>query len=127
MLVQTGMTTSFTPNKPVILMNGSTPVDIDFVSSRLGTSATNAAHQAAHNVRYRTHVVPSQHAMIVRPLCGRSGYRDSPGRFDPPIVLRPDYGTPFAQGEIRFANQACATAPLPPQTTEPPKQQGEQS
>lgn len=44
MMVQTGMTTTFPPNTPAIYMNGSTPVDVDFVSTRLGISATNLTY-----------------------------------------------------------------------------------
>lgn len=45
-MVQTGMTTTFTPNTTTIFMNGSSPVDTDFVSSRLGASATNLTYGA---------------------------------------------------------------------------------
>lgn len=40
MLTHTGMTTTFPPNAPVTYMNGSAPVDVDLISSRLGISAT---------------------------------------------------------------------------------------
>ncbi len=46
MLVQTGMTTTFPPNTPVTYLNGSTPYDVDFVSSRLGLSPTNLTYGA---------------------------------------------------------------------------------
>lgn len=44
MMVQTGMTTTFPPNTTANFMNGSTPVDVDFMSTRLGTSATNLSY-----------------------------------------------------------------------------------
>ena len=44
MMVQTGMTTTFPPNTAANFMNGSTPVDVDFMSTRLGTSATNLSY-----------------------------------------------------------------------------------
>lgn len=60
MMVQTGMTTAFPPNTPAIYMSGSTPVDVDFVSTRLGTSATN--------LTYGTITARSFHAGIVHVL-----------------------------------------------------------
>lgn len=44
MMVQTGMTTTFPPNTAAIFTNGSTRVDVDFMSTRLGTSATNLSY-----------------------------------------------------------------------------------
>ncbi len=60
MMVQTGMTTALTPNAPLIYMNGTTPVDVDFVSSRLGISATN--------LTYGTITARSHHAGTVNIL-----------------------------------------------------------
>lgn len=56
-LVQTGMTTTFTPNTPAIYMNGSTPVDVDFMSTRLGVSATNLSYGAVTARSYHTGIV----------------------------------------------------------------------
>lgn len=53
-MVQTGLTTTFTPNTPAIFLNGSTPVDVDFVSTRLGTSATNLTYGAVTSRSYHT-------------------------------------------------------------------------
>ncbi len=57
MMVQTGMTTTFTPNTPVNYMNGATPVDVDFVSSRLGLSATKLTYGAVTARSYHTGIV----------------------------------------------------------------------
>lgn len=46
MMVQTGVTTTFTPNTQVLYTSGSTAADVDFVSSRLGISATNLTYGA---------------------------------------------------------------------------------
>jgi prepilin-type N-terminal cleavage/methylation domain-containing protein len=60
MLVQTGMTTTFSPNMPANFMNGSMQADVDFVSSRLGISATNLTYGA---ITARSH-----HARVVQIL-----------------------------------------------------------
>ncbi|MDB5343607.1 MAG: prepilin-type cleavage/methylation protein [Schlesneria sp.] len=60
MMVQTGMTTAFTPNTTTTYMNGSSSVDVDFMSSRLGISATNLS--------YGTMTARSYHAGIVHAL-----------------------------------------------------------
>lgn len=57
MLVQTGMTTAFTPNATTPYLNGSTSVDVDFVSSRLGISATNLTYGTLTARSYHTGIV----------------------------------------------------------------------
>jgi prepilin-type N-terminal cleavage/methylation domain-containing protein/prepilin-type processing-associated H-X9-DG protein len=52
MLVQTGMTTTFTPNTQMLYATGSTSVDIDFISSRLGDSATLLSYAAVNARSY---------------------------------------------------------------------------
>jgi prepilin-type N-terminal cleavage/methylation domain-containing protein/prepilin-type processing-associated H-X9-DG protein len=52
MLVQTGMTTTFTPNTTMLYMNGSTSFDVDFISSRLGDSATRLSYAAVNARSY---------------------------------------------------------------------------
>lgn len=56
-MVQTGMTTTFTPNTPAYFTNGSSLVDVDFVSSRLGASATNLSYGAVTSRSYHTAMV----------------------------------------------------------------------
>ncbi|MFO1094049.1 MAG: DUF1559 domain-containing protein [Planctomycetaceae bacterium] len=57
MMVQTGMTTAFTPNTKVIYMNGTTPVDVDFMSTRLGLSPTNPSYGTITARSYHTGIV----------------------------------------------------------------------
>ena len=57
MLTHTGMTTTFPPNTPVIYMAGSTPVDIDLISSRLGISATLPTYGVITARSYHTGLV----------------------------------------------------------------------
>lgn len=45
-MVQTGMSTAFTPNTAVMYNSGSGTVDVDFMSTRLGVSATNLSYGA---------------------------------------------------------------------------------
>lgn len=44
MLVQTGMTTTFPPNTSAIATDGTSTFDVDFINTRLGTSATNISY-----------------------------------------------------------------------------------
>lgn len=46
MLVQTGMTTAFPPNTKGPYLNSGTTVDVDYMSTRLGNSATNLSYGA---------------------------------------------------------------------------------
>jgi len=55
MLTQTGMTTTFTPNTAMLYQNGSTTLDVDFMSSRLGVSTTLLSYGAVNARSY--HVV----------------------------------------------------------------------
>ncbi|HWB13391.1 MAG TPA: DUF1559 domain-containing protein [Pirellulales bacterium] len=48
MLVQTGMTTTFGPNTVMLYPMGSTQADTDFISSRLGVSATRLTYAAVN-------------------------------------------------------------------------------
>ena len=57
MLTHTGMTTTFPPNTPVTYMNGSTPVDVDLISSRLGLSATLPTYGVITARSYHTGIV----------------------------------------------------------------------
>jgi prepilin-type processing-associated H-X9-DG protein len=57
MLTHTGMTTTFTPNTQVIYMNGSSSVDVDFISSRLGLSATIPTYGVLTARSYHTGLV----------------------------------------------------------------------
>jgi len=57
MLTHTGFTTTFPPNTPVVYMNGSTPVDVDFISSRLGISATVPTYGVITARSYHTGIV----------------------------------------------------------------------
>jgi prepilin-type processing-associated H-X9-DG protein len=52
MMVQTGMTTTFTPNTPMIYISGAAPFDVDFMSSRLGLSATILSYGAVNARSY---------------------------------------------------------------------------
>jgi prepilin-type N-terminal cleavage/methylation domain-containing protein/prepilin-type processing-associated H-X9-DG protein len=52
MMVQTGMTTTFAPNTKMIYVNGSTALDVDFMSSRLGLSATQLSYGAVNARSY---------------------------------------------------------------------------
>jgi prepilin-type processing-associated H-X9-DG protein len=52
MMVQTGMTTTFTPNTKMLYANGSMTVDVDFMSSRLGISATRLSYGAVNARSY---------------------------------------------------------------------------
>jgi prepilin-type processing-associated H-X9-DG protein len=52
MMVQTGMTTTFAPNTKILYANGSTTVDVDFMSSRLGISATRMSYGAVNARSY---------------------------------------------------------------------------
>jgi prepilin-type N-terminal cleavage/methylation domain-containing protein len=57
MMVQTGLTTAFTPNTPCIMMQGSTPIDVDFMSTRLGLSATNLSYGTLTSRSYHPGIV----------------------------------------------------------------------
>src|SRR5262245_18258081 len=57
MSTHTGMTTTFPPNTPVTYMNGTTPVDVDLISSRLGTSATLPTYGVITARSYHTGIV----------------------------------------------------------------------
>jgi prepilin-type N-terminal cleavage/methylation domain-containing protein/prepilin-type processing-associated H-X9-DG protein len=52
MMVQTGMTTTFAPNTTMTYVNGSTSLDVDFMSSRLGLSATVLSYGAVNARSY---------------------------------------------------------------------------
>jgi len=52
MMVQTGMTTTFTPNTKMLTLDGSTTLDVDFMSSRLGLSATRLSYGAVNARSY---------------------------------------------------------------------------
>jgi len=54
MMVQTGMATTFTPNTKMLYLDGlsSTSADVDFISSRLGDSATRLSYAAVNARSY---------------------------------------------------------------------------
>jgi prepilin-type N-terminal cleavage/methylation domain-containing protein/prepilin-type processing-associated H-X9-DG protein len=52
MMVQTGLTTTFTPNTKMLYVDGSTSYDVDFMSCRLGTSATILSYGAVNARSY---------------------------------------------------------------------------
>jgi prepilin-type N-terminal cleavage/methylation domain-containing protein/prepilin-type processing-associated H-X9-DG protein len=52
MLTQTGMTTTFTPNTAMLYPDGSTTLDVDFMSSRLGVSTTLLSYGAVNARSY---------------------------------------------------------------------------
>ncbi len=54
MMVQTGMTTTFGPNTAMLYQGGSAPLDVDFMSSRLGLSATRLSYGAVNARSYHT-------------------------------------------------------------------------
>ncbi|HEV8060106.1 MAG TPA: DUF1559 domain-containing protein, partial [Gemmataceae bacterium] len=54
MMVQTGFTTTFGPNTEMLYQGGSAPLDVDFVSSRLGVSATRITYGAVNARSYHT-------------------------------------------------------------------------
>lgn len=62
MLTHTGMTTTFPPNTPVVYLNGSTPVDVDLISTRLGISATLPTYGVITARSYHTGLV---HALLM--------------------------------------------------------------
>jgi prepilin-type N-terminal cleavage/methylation domain-containing protein len=62
MMVQTGMTTTFTPNTRMLFLNGSTALDVDFMSSRLGLSATRLSYGA---VNARSYHVSGVNALLM--------------------------------------------------------------
>ena len=57
MFVQTGMSTAFTPNTQMTYLNNGVAVDVDFMSSRLGVSATAISYGAAQARSYHAGVV----------------------------------------------------------------------
>jgi prepilin-type N-terminal cleavage/methylation domain-containing protein/prepilin-type processing-associated H-X9-DG protein len=52
MLTQTGMTTTFTPNTAMLYSDGTTTLDVDFMSSRLGVSTTLLSYGAVNARSY---------------------------------------------------------------------------
>jgi prepilin-type N-terminal cleavage/methylation domain-containing protein/prepilin-type processing-associated H-X9-DG protein len=54
MMVQTGMTTTFPPNTKMAAMNGTAVLDVDFMSSRLGLSATRLSYGAVNARSYHS-------------------------------------------------------------------------
>lgn len=57
MMVQTGMTTAFPPNTAANYTSGTTPIDVDFVSTRLGTSASNLTYGTITARSFHTGIV----------------------------------------------------------------------
>ncbi len=57
MFVQTGMSTAFPPNTQMQYMNNGVAVDVDFMSSRLGVSATAISYGAAQARSYHASIV----------------------------------------------------------------------
>jgi prepilin-type processing-associated H-X9-DG protein len=54
MMTQTGMTTTFPPNTAMLYPDGSTMLDVDFMSSRLGVSTTLLSYGAVNARSYHT-------------------------------------------------------------------------
>jgi prepilin-type N-terminal cleavage/methylation domain-containing protein/prepilin-type processing-associated H-X9-DG protein len=54
MMTQTGFTTTFGPNTPMLYQGGTAPMDVDFMSSRLGISATRLSYGAVNARSYHT-------------------------------------------------------------------------
>lgn len=73
MMVQTGMTTTFPPNTPAIALSRTMPVDVDFVSTRLGSSATNLTYGTVTARSYHTGIA---HVLLmdgsVRPVSSQT-------------------------------------------------------